>query len=81
MLIDYCVNMPQNFNLKYIISFLLLKKVFPKLKLKNSRKYLAITAICFAYFVSGIIFCLQSGTYWVEIFNSYAGDWVIYKIF
>lgn len=51
--------------------------IFPKLKLKKIRKYLAITAICFIYFACGIIFCLQSGTYWIEIFNSYAGDWAV----
>lgn len=51
--------------------------VFPKLKLKKRRKVIAITAICFFYFLSGILFCLQSGTYWIEIFNSYAGDWAV----
>jgi SNF family Na+-dependent transporter len=51
--------------------------VFPKLKLKPIRKKLAITVICFVYFLCGIIFCLQSGTYWVEIFNNYAGDWAV----
>ena len=68
-----------NFNFRCkidIISLQCFNKIFPKLKLKKSIKYLTITAICFGYFLCGIIFCLQSGTYWIEIFNSYAGDWV-----
>ena len=51
--------------------------VFPILKSNSNRRKLAITAICFVYFLLGITFCFQSGTYWVEIFNTYAGDWSV----
>ena len=42
--------------------------IFPKLKRKASRKYLTITIICIIYFLLGIIFTFQSGTYWIGDF-------------
>lgn len=44
------------------------------------RRYLTITVIFIIYFILGLIFCFQSGTYWVEIFNTYTGDWGILLI-
>ena len=57
--------------------------VFPKLKQKTSRKYITVTVICVIYFLFGIIFTFQSGTYWVEILDTYSGNWVclIFKVF
>jgi len=51
--------------------------VFPQFKLNKIRRTLSITVICFVYFILGLLFCFQSGTYWVEIFNTYAGDWSV----
>lgn len=41
------------------------------------RRKITITIIFFVYFCLGLIFCLKSGTYWVEVFNTYTGDWAI----
>lgn len=37
------------------------------------RRKITITIIFFVYFCLGLIFCLKSGTYWVEVFNTYTG--------
>jgi hypothetical protein len=39
--------------------------IFPYLKKTTLRKVSAISAICFFFMAWGILFCLQSGTYWV----------------
>lgn len=57
-----------------IASFLDAFHSFSRTKL---RRYITITAIFITYFVLGLLFCLQSGTYWIEIFNTYTGDWAI----
>jgi len=50
---------------------------FHSLGSTNIRRYLTITGIFIIYFILGLVFCLESGTYWVEIFNTYTGDWGI----
>lgn len=49
----------------------------PRLKKKSWIRYLTITLICFVLFLSGLIFCAQSGTYWVEILDSFSGSWAV----
>ena len=39
--------------------------IFPPLKKTELRKVLTITGICVFFLVVGILFCLQSGTYWI----------------
>ena len=41
--------------------------VFPVLKKTKNRKYLTVSVICLIYFLLGIIFCFQSGTYWIGL--------------
>lgn len=41
--------------------------IFPRLQKKASTKYLTISVICLIYFLCGIIFTFQSGTYWIGI--------------
>lgn len=47
---------------------------FPSLA---KRRVLTITGIFVFYFLCGLLFCIQSGTYWLELFTNYAGDWSI----
>jgi SNF family Na+-dependent transporter len=70
--------------------------VFPMLKVKkniklfkikskqfeinNLRKYLTITAICVIHFLFGIVYTFKSGTYWVELVDSYSGSWSLFLI-
>lgn len=50
---------------------------WPILKSTKLRKHLITILICLIYFAGGLLFCLQSGTYWLELVNTYAGDWAI----
>ena len=50
---------------------------FPQLKSTKRRRLLSITIIFIIYFLCGIIFTLQSGTYWIEFFNNYAGGFYL----
>lgn len=43
--------------------------MWPKLA---ERRTLTITAIFIFYYLCGLLFCTQSGTYWLEFFNSYS---------
>ncbi|CAF0889150.1 unnamed protein product [Brachionus calyciflorus] len=54
--------------------------VFPILRKKKLYKYLAITGICIVHFVASINFTLQSGTYWIEFVDYYAGNWAVFLI-
>lgn len=54
--------------------------LLPKLRQTNWKRYLTITLICFGYFMCGIIFCFQSGTYWIEFLDSYEGSWAIFLV-
>ncbi len=38
---------------------------------------ITVTLICIAFYLIGLLFCTQSGTYWVEIFDNYSGNWAI----
>jgi len=49
----------------------------PKLKKNRINRVIVITFICLALFSMGLIFCLQSGIYWIELFDLYAGNWAI----
>ena len=51
--------------------------VFPVLKKKVWTRKMTIVAICVIYFVLGITFTLRSGTYWIEIFDTYSGNWAV----
>ena len=47
------------------------------LKESHSRKVLTIIMICLVCFLCGLIFCTQSGSYWLQLFDSYSGNWSI----
>jgi len=51
--------------------------IFPYLKQKKIRKWITITVICLINFLLGILFTLQSGTYWIEFLDNYAADWSV----
>jgi SNF family Na+-dependent transporter len=51
--------------------------LIPKLKKTHLRKIMTITVICLTCFLCGLIFCTQSGAYWLQIFDSYSGNWAI----
>ena len=50
---------------------------FPSLESSKLKKVLSVGAVFIVYFLGGLIFCLNSGAYWVEIFNTNAGGWAI----
>lgn len=50
---------------------------FPNLKNNKVRRYSFITMLSCFYFLCGLIFCFQWGTYWMEFFAAYAGDWAV----
>lgn len=50
---------------------------FPSIKAVRIRRYSTITLMSMFYFLSGIIFCFQSGSYWMEFFAAYVGDWAV----
>lgn len=50
---------------------------FPSIKNVGYLKYSAITLMCIGYFCLGLIFCFQSGAYWMEFFNFYVGDYAV----
>lgn len=50
---------------------------FPTLRQTNVRRYITVSCIFLFYFLCGLIFTFQSGTYWIEVFNTYTGDWAI----
>jgi SNF family Na+-dependent transporter len=54
--------------------------LFPKLKQTNWIRYTTIIVIVAIFFLLGILFTIQSGTYWLEIFNEYSGSWSIFII-
>ena len=49
----------------------------PSLRKSRSRRLFTKTSICLCMFTIGLIFCTQSGTYWVEVFDAYSGNWAI----
>jgi SNF family Na+-dependent transporter len=51
--------------------------LIPKLKKTHFRKLMTITSICLICYLFGLIFCTQSGSYWLELFDEYAGNWAI----
>jgi SNF family Na+-dependent transporter len=53
---------------------------FPQFEKTRARKFGTYAVIFVAYLFGGLIFCLNSGTYWIEIFNTNAGGWAILLI-
>ncbi|RNA09092.1 sodium- and chloride-dependent glycine transporter 1-like [Brachionus plicatilis] len=53
---------------------------FPVLRAKSLYKISAITIICIVQFFASINFTLQSGTYWIEFVDYYAGNWAVFLI-
>jgi SNF family Na+-dependent transporter len=51
--------------------------ILPKLRQCGLRRRLTITCICIALFAAGLLFCTRAGTYWVEIFDAYSGNWAV----
>ena len=54
--------------------------LFPVLKKTPLRKYLFVVSNCAILGLLGLILCTQSGTYWVEFFDNYSGNWAILMI-
>ena len=54
--------------------------LFPKLRSKNWLRYLTILIICAGYWVLGIVFTLQSGSYWLELVDTFAGNYAIFIV-
>lgn len=50
---------------------------FPHLETTKKKRFITYALIYVFYFLGGIIFTLNSGAYWIEIFNSNAGGWAI----
>lgn len=54
--------------------------MIPILKSKRWIRFSSIVGIIAIYFGLGVIFCFQSGTYWLELFDTYSGNWAIFVI-
>jgi solute carrier family 6 amino acid transporter-like protein 5/7/9/14 len=54
--------------------------LFPALTKTKFRKSFTIVSICVVLALLGLILCTQSGTYWVEFFDNYSGNWAILMI-
>lgn len=54
--------------------------MFPMLKKTPFRKSLTVISSCVILFLLGLILCTQSGSYWVEFFDNYSGNWAILLI-
>ncbi len=52
-------------------------EVLPRLKETRIKRHASFATLFFVHFLAGLLFCLNSGTYWVELFNSNAGSWAI----
>jgi len=50
---------------------------FQCLRQTKLRQMITVTCIFVIYFALGLLFCQRSGTYWIEIFNTYVGGWGI----
>jgi SNF family Na+-dependent transporter len=46
--------------------------IFPYLQKKKNREYSTTLAVCIIYFLIGLVFCLQSGFYWIHLFDTYS---------
>lgn len=60
-----------------LITITSLLDAFPALRSTSQRRYATITMIFLVYFVFGLLFTLQSGNYWIEVFNTYFADWML----
>lgn len=54
--------------------------IFPYLQKKKNREYSTTLAVCIIYFLIGLVFCLQSGFYWIHLFDNYSSDWGVLTI-
>jgi solute carrier family 6 amino acid/orphan transporter-like 15/16/17/18/20 len=50
---------------------------FPSLEETKSKRQATFAIVFIVHFIAGLLFCLNSGTYWIEIFNTNAGSWAI----
>jgi solute carrier family 6 (neurotransmitter transporter, glycine) member 5/9 len=52
--------------------------LFPLIITKTKlRKQCFIALLCLILFLLGLIFCTQSGTYWIEILDTYSSGWAV----
>ncbi len=49
----------------------------PSLRKSSRKRRLTITLICMCLFSTGLVFCTNAGTYWVEVFDAYSGNWAV----
>lgn len=57
-----------------------LTSFFPALASTKTRKFITFNCIFIFYYLLGLTFTFQSGTYWVEIINTYSGTWSILAV-
>lgn len=50
---------------------------FPSLESTKLKRFATFGVVFVLYFLGGLIFTLESGAYWIEIFNTNAGGWAI----
>lgn len=53
---------------------------FPWVASTKWKKFITFNCIFVFFYLLGLTFCFQSGTYWVEIINTYSGGWSILLI-
>ena len=54
-----------------------LEDFFPYFKKTPRIKAITLGTICALYFLSGLLLCSQTGTYWVDLFDEYSANWSI----
>jgi SNF family Na+-dependent transporter len=43
-------------------------------------KAFTLLIICTIYFLTGLLLCSQTGTYWIELLDEYSANWAILLI-
>jgi solute carrier family 6 amino acid transporter-like protein 5/7/9/14 len=54
-----------------------LEDYFPYFKSTQKHRSITLMIICFLFFLFGLIFCTQTGTYWIELLDEYSANWAI----
>ena len=57
-----------------------LEDVFPILKARQRNKSLTLGSICLAFFLAGLLLCVQSGSFWVSLLSEYGADWALFIV-
>ena len=57
-----------------------LEDFFPILKKNYKNKAITLGIICTLYFLAGLILCSQTGSYWIELLDTYCANWAIFFV-